>query len=122
MQKIKTEPEKTVLVITTGLVFIYLITSWKWSVYFAFFVGFAGIISGYLAQKIDFVWTKLGWMLGLIIPNIILSIIFFVFLFPISYLAKIFGNKDPLQLKNNKESYFTNSEKDFLKSSFEKPW
>ena len=122
MEKIKIEPAKTVLTITVGLTLIYLITGWKWAIPVAFIIGLAGIVSDYLAGKIDFAWMKLAWFLGLIIPNIILAIIFFLFLFPISLLSKIFGNKDPLQLKNNKESNFVTCEKDFQKAHFEKPW
>jgi len=65
---------------------------------------------------------KLAWVLSLIIPNILLSSIFFLFLFPIALLSRLFGKKDPLMLKNPEKSVFRNQEKKFDKSSFENPW
>jgi hypothetical protein len=61
-------------------------------------------------------------VLSLIIPNILLSAIFFFILFPLSVLSKIFGEKDPLHLKNSSGSLFKDKNKIFDKKSFEHPW
>ena len=118
----KTDPIKTVLVISIGFLVIFLFTEWKWALYVSLVVGLAGIISNFLAEKIDFVWMKLAWVLSFIIPNILLSGVFYLVLFPVSTLSKIFGTKDPLSLKNTRDSLFNNSDKTFKPDSFEKTW
>jgi hypothetical protein len=85
-------------------------------------VGLAGVFSNYLSTKIDFLWMKLTWFLSLIVPNVLLSIIFFLLLFPIALLARMFGKNDPLNLKNKNDSNFKNSNSQLDKDSFEKPW
>lgn len=122
MKQTKTEPTKTVLTIAVGLVIIHLITHWKWPLMAAVGVGLMGMFSTYMAEKIDFLWMKLAWVLSLIVPNILLSAIFFLFLFPVAVLSRVFGRKDTLFLSNPKGStYFTNSTV-FDKASFEKTW
>jgi cytochrome c oxidase subunit IV len=118
----KTNPTKTILTITIGFLIVYIITDLNWALLVALFVGLAGLLSSFIAQKIDFLWMKLAWVLSLIVPNILLSLIFFAFLFPIALLSKLFGKKDPLILKNTRDSLFITSNKTFDKSSFEKPW
>ena len=122
MKKIKSDPTKTVLTISMGFLAIYFITKIEWTLITSFTIGFVGLISNYLSKKIEFLWFKLAWVLGLIIPNILLTTIFYLFLFPISLLSKIFNNSDTLKLKNNSETTFTTCNKEFDKKSFENPW
>jgi hypothetical protein len=122
MKKSKSDSAITVLTITVGFLFVHLLTKWNWAIYTSLIVGSLGILSQFLREKIDFLWTKLSWLLSFIVPNILLSIIFFVFLFPIALLSRIFGEKDPMTLKNTANSLFKNSDKQFDKSSFERPW
>jgi hypothetical protein len=119
---IKSNAVKTILIISVGLVFVYLVTKWKWIIYISLIIGLIGIFSSYLSKKIDFLWMKLTWILSLIVPNIILCIVFYLLLFPLSILSKIFSKKDQLHLKNNCDSVFISINKDFDKGSFEKPW
>jgi hypothetical protein len=37
-------------------------------------------------------------------------------------LAKFFSKNDPLMLKNNGSSTFVDSQKEYVKAYFEKPW
>jgi hypothetical protein len=118
----KTNPTKTVLTITVGFIAVYLITRWKWAISVSLIIGLTGVFSVYLSRKIEFVWMKLSWILSLIVPNILMGAIFYLFLFPISVFSRLFGKKDPLNLKDNSGSHFKNKEKGFDKESFEKPW
>lgn len=122
VKKIKTNPSKTVLTIVIGFVLIYLITQLKWSLTLAFFVGLAGILSDFLARQIDFFWMKLALILSYIVPNIILTLIFFLILYPIALLNKIFGKKDPMHLKNRSTTLFVQHNTVFDKAYFEKHW
>lgn len=118
----KTDPIKTVLVITVGLLIVFAITHWKWTFNAAVLIGLLGLISSFLAKQIDYVWMKLAWILSLIVPNIILSIIFYFLLTPLAFLSRLFGEKNQLNLKNKSDSLFKDYNKDFDKPSFEKPW
>lgn len=122
MKIVKSEPAKTVLTITVGFLVIFLITKLKWMLLVALVVGLIGILSTYLGKQIDFLWMKLTWVLGKIVPNILLSVIFYLFLFPVALLSRVFGKKNLLNLKNTQESLFKEKGKAFDKASFEKPW
>lgn len=124
MKTEKTNPLRTVLTLSVGFIVLYFITDWKWTIPAALLVGLAGIFSPYLSAKIDYLWMKLAWFLSLVIPNILLSVIFFLLLFPIALLSRLFNqaNKDPLNLQNKAQSNFKSSNKYFDKVSFEKPW
>lgn len=121
-KKKASNPVKTVLTIVVGFILVYLITKMKWSLSVAFFVGLAGVLSDFLAKQIDFVWMKLTLVLSYIVPNIVLTIVFYVFLFPIALLTRLFGKKDPMHLKNTASTLFKHNEKVFDKAYFEKHW
>lgn len=122
MKKQKTDPTKTVLTITVGFIVLYLFTKWNWTISIALVAGLTGLFSTRLSKIIDFLWMKLAMVLNLIMPNILLSIIFFLFLFPIAVLSRIFGKNDPLNLKDKAGSNFKDSNRSFDKASFEKTW
>lgn len=122
MKKIKTEPIKTILTISIGFLVVFLITDWKWAIYISLVVGLIGMFSPFLSKQVDFLWMKLAWVLSLIVPKVLLTLIFYGFLFPIATLSKLFGAKDPLMLKDNNESTFRTDEKVFERSNFEKMW
>ena len=121
-QKLQSNPAKTVLTISVGFAVIFLITKIKWFLYISLGIGIAGALSDFLAQKIEWLWFGLSKVLSMIVPNIILSVIFYVFLFPVSVLQKVFGKSDPLMLKRNSTSYFKDTTNHADKASFEKPW
>jgi len=122
MKKQKSDPVKTVLTISIGFIILYLVTRWDWTIAIALAVGLAGILSTFLSKMIDFLWMKIAMMLNLIMSTILLSIIFFLFLFPIAILSRLFGKNDPLNLKDKEGSNFKNTNKEFDKVSFEKTW
>ena len=117
-----TTPTKTVLVITVGFLLLFVITKSNWALYISICVGIAGASSSYLASKITYWWAKLAWILSLIVPNIVMSGIFYLLLTPIALLSRIFGEKNQLNLKNTAPSLFKTYNKNFDKASFEKPW
>lgn len=118
----KSNPTKTVLTITVGFLIVYAATQMKWALNVSIIIGLAGIFSSFLAEKIEWLWMKLAWILSLIVPNILLSLVFFVFLFPIAILARITGNKNLLQRKQPKDTVFKTRNVRFDAKSFENPW
>lgn len=120
MTKKKTSPFRTVLTITVGFTIVYLATEMRWALLVAVGVGLIGVFSKFLSEQIDWFWTKLAWILSLIVPNIILTIIFYLFLFPIALLSRVFGKKDPMMLKDQPKTVFRDVDKEFDKVSFER--
>ena len=120
--KTKSNPAKTVLIITVGFLLIYILTKWQPSFYIALLLGTLGGLSDYLAKKIDFVWMKLTKWLSLIIPNILLTLVFYLFLTPLAFMSKLFGERNQLNLKNNQSTLFKTSNKSFEPHNFEKTW
>ena len=121
-KQIKSDPKQTILVITVGMIVVHLITKQMWALQAAVLIGLAGLFSDYLAEKIDWLWMKLTWVLSKIVPNILLSLVFFVFLTPIAFFSRIFGEKNQLSIKNTSSSLFKVYDKKMDKASFEKPW
>ena len=113
--------KSTILVISMGFLVLHLLFSWQWTVIISLVLGVIGITSPYLSGKIELIWMKFAKILGYIIPNVLLSIVYYIFLFPISALSKIF-NKDPLMLSRKYPTYFIDINKEIDKKSFEKIW
>jgi hypothetical protein len=118
----KTDKSKsTMLILSMGFLFLFLVFSWKWTVIVSFGVGVIGIASPFLSRKIEWAWMKLANWMGYIIPNILLTLAFFLFLFPLSLLSRLF-RKDPLMLSKKYKTYFIDVNKEMPKESFEKIW
>ena len=118
----KTDSSKsTILIISMGFLILNLVFNWQWAIYVSLIVGVIGVISTFLSKKIEWVWMKLTQLLEYIIPNILLSIVFYLFLFPISLISKL-SSKDPLMLSNKYKTYFIDVNKEVYKKSFEKIW
>ncbi len=122
MQNSESKPLQSVLIISLGFAIIYLSSGTIWFLYLAFAIGFLGAISTFLAQKIDFLWGKLGLVLSKIIPPFLLMLIFFLLLYPIALLSRLFGQQDPLNLKKPVGSLLKVRKQAFTEASFEKTW
>ena len=65
-----------------------------------------------LFDRLSNAWIKLGELIGKVIAPIVMAIIFFVFITPISFIIRIVG-KDLLNTKfSKKKSYWIKREKD----------
>ena len=121
MNKIKSNPVKTILVIVTGLLIFYFFSKINLLLNIILVLGLIGIFSPFISRKIEYLWFKLAYVLGLIIPNIVLGVIFYFFLFPIALLSRI-TSKDPLVLRNNSNTIYKEVNKSFNKESFKNTW
>lgn len=122
MKDVKTETYKTVLTIAVGFIIIYYFKRWEWTLIVAIGIGLISLLSFYLSQKIEWVWLKIGWLLSLFAPKILLGLVFYIILCPLGILSRFFGEKDPLNLKRKNRSLFKAVNKEFPKSSFEEIW
>lgn len=81
--------KSTMFVISMGFLILCLIFSWQWAVITSLIAGLIGIISDTISKIIEKGWMKLARILSYIIPSILLGIVFYLFLFPISLISKI---------------------------------
>lgn len=120
--KTTTNTTKTLLTICMGFLVVYLIGKWKWALTVSLCVGLIGIFSTFLSQKIEWLWMQLTKLLSMIVPNIILAAVFYLVLFPVAILSRIFGKKDILQIKKGKQTYYITINKKFGKDDFIYTW
>lgn len=112
----------TVLTIIVGLLVVNYFAKNEILLWVTITIGVLSILSAWIRNSIHFVWMKLADLLGLIIPKIILSLIFFLILTPLGIFSRWLSPKEQLILKNDKDTTFFEVEKKFEKSFFEKPW
>ena len=74
-----------------------------------------GIFNSKILSPFNNLWVKFGELLGRIIAPIVMALVYFLILTPISLLVRVFG-KDLLELKfSKKNSYWINRKKDLGK-------
>ena len=104
------------------LVYIYLLLNndsiYYWSLLVSFIFLVLGLMNSKILSPLNLLWFKFGILLGKIVSPIVMGVIFFLVVTPISIILKIFG-KDILNLKfNNNKTYWI--EKDGPKSNMKK--
>lgn len=109
------------LTIAVGCIVLFFALEKMWLLYVSLAVGLCGMFSDFLSTKISGAWYKLAEVLGMIVPKILLSVVFYLFLFPLALLSRI-GSKDPMKLKKGYSSYYTDRTTKFRKEDFEKTW
>ena len=101
---------ETMLVLTTALLLFYLLGRQHriWLLYAALLIGGIGIFFPWLSAKVHAGWMLVAKALGWFNGHVLLSLIFFIFLSPLAWLARKFGAVN-LQLRRNKAagSYYS---------------
>lgn len=120
--KIVSDPYKTVLTICIGFAGIYFLVDQVWPLYVVLSVGVLGLLSPWIAKKIEWLWFGIAQILSYIAPNVLLTLVFYVALFPMAMIAKVFKKSDALKLKNKYDSMYVVAEQEFDKASFERPF
>ena len=91
-----------------------------WSIPFSLIFLILGLTNSKVLTPLNKLWFKFGIALGSIMAPIVMGLIFFMVVTPISLLMKLF-NKDVLNLKkNNNKSYWIlrNHQKSRMKDQF----
>ena len=113
---------EAILTIVAGLLFFYFLLNVSILLYLAFALAVIGIVSGFLAGKIVWLWFKLSKALGFISSRILLSVIFYFVLLPLSLLYRLF-HKDNLMLdKKNKITFFVERDHQYTSDDLKNPW
>jgi hypothetical protein len=113
---------ETCLVIVTGLLIIFLINDWVPLLIAAIIIGLTGVFLNKAASWITWFWYKIADILGKIVPKVILSIVFFIFLFPVSMLSRLFIKNKPGVNERNSNSMWISREYIFNKDDLKNPW
>lgn len=117
----KTDDYKSLLVIVIGFCLLGIVFKNDNMIYFGLITGVAGLISTHALQGILWVWNKIAQVLGFINSRILLSVIFYVFLFPIAILSRM-GKKNGLHLKNIGNTVFDTRNHKYTKEDLEDTW
>jgi len=97
---------EAILAIVVGFAFFGLIAHKPLLLKFALGVGAVGLFSKWGTSKIVFLWMKLSEGMGYVMSKAILGIVFFVFLFPVALISRLFKKTDSLMLKKPVGSSF----------------
>lgn len=115
-------PIKSVVAVIVLILIVYIYSSREWLIIVAIAIGVLSITFRNAADKIDFLWFKLSWILGKILPNVLLTLIFYLLLMPLAFLSRLFGKKDLLKLKDHYSSLYIKNTEVIDKKYFERLW
>ncbi|TNE59170.1 MAG: hypothetical protein EP344_09130 [Bacteroidetes bacterium] len=114
---------ETALVIVTGLLALYFWVGNPWLLYAALAIGVIGVFFPWLAGKVHAGWMLLAQALGWFNGRVLLSVVFYVFLTPIAFLAKRLGSAYfDLNRKGEGESYYTDRDHTYESEDLENTW
>ncbi|HEV7348052.1 hypothetical protein [Telluribacter sp.] len=115
---------KAQLVIVTGLLVLYFIFEGIYLLYAAVLIGVLCIAIPVVGDLIVKGWYKIAEVLGAINGRILLSVVFFIILFPIAVLSRIGKKKqNPLSLRRESErSVFAERNHRYTAKDLENVW
>lgn len=118
---LKEKELKSLLVIVIGLIIFNLLTKNIYYLYSAVGIGGLGITIPIVGYYIVWLWFKIGHVLGWINSKLILGVIYFFLLTPLSFLYRL-GKKDPLSLKAPKNSNYSTRQHTYEAKDLENTW
>ncbi|HXO75099.1 MAG TPA: hypothetical protein VN824_07700 [Puia sp.] len=120
------KPKETVLVITVGLLLLYLLFKNRVFLYCAVVIGLAGVLSFYLSGKIDWVWNKLSVVMGAVSNRVLLALVFFFVVMPVGLMRRIWKKKRLTYFDKDRTTNFSEPgngrERVFEKKDMENMW
>lgn len=117
----KKERIKAQLVIVTGLLLLYFIFRKIFFLYSSLVFGLVFLFIPLIGSWIIWIWFQLAEFLGWINSRILLTLVYFVFLVPISLLFRTF-NKNPLALTNTDSSMYVDRNHTYTSKDLENIW
>lgn len=123
MKKVKEKKAdyEILLSIVIFILIVYFFTRWEGLLYFALGLGVLVLLSKYLGGWVTYIWQSFLRLLGFINAHILLSVIFFLILFPIATLAKLFGKKS-LSKKLQAASFYKERKHEYGSDDFVNMW
>lgn len=116
------DTSKTILVIVTGLLALAWIFNMPVLVKIALVTGVISVLIPPVANAIEWAWLKIATGLGWLNSRIVLTVVYFLFLMPVAWLAKRF-TKDPLALrKERRTTLFVTRDHLYTRKDLENIW
>jgi hypothetical protein len=113
---------KAQLTIVTGFALLSVIFHTKFLLLTAIVVGLMSLIFPPGGDIIVRIWTKLSELLGWANSKLILSLVYFVILLPVSLLYRLSHNNSLQLAKVEEGTYFFPRDGKYTARDFEKPW
>ena len=114
--------KESILAITFLLLLLFIYSKNLNFIYLILGFIFGSLLFNRVADLFDMIWKKITHILGLISSTIILSVIFYVIVFPWGMILKLI-NKNPLLLNsNNKTTTFNTRNKLFTSNDLQNPY
>ncbi|MEM7102979.1 MAG: SxtJ family membrane protein [Bacteroidota bacterium] len=118
----KAKIKEAQLVIVAGLLVISYIFNLVVLIKIATVLGLIFVFIPFLGNWVVWFWFKLAEVLGYVNSRILLSVIFFLMLTPLAFMARFFS-KDPLKLKKKSDnSVYRERNYKYKKRDLENPW
>ncbi len=118
----KEKNQETILAIILGLLVIWYFTHVKELVFVSLALAFIGLLVQTVASWITWFWLKLSHAMGWVMSKVIMSLVFYLVLFPIALLSRLF-TKGNLQLKkSSSNSYYKDRSHVYEANELENPW
>lgn len=109
------------LTITVGLLIIQFLFNIPILSSIALAIGLIGLFVPFLSKWIAWTWFKISEGIGAVVSRVLLTVIFFLVLVPIAFLARLFTKGD-LQLKRKEDSYYSDRNHQYEPKDFENVW
>jgi len=116
-----TDKPKTLLVIVLGFLVLYFIFDVKTLLYVSASIGVVSLLIPPVGDLIIKLWFLIAKVLGWFNSRLLLSIVFFIFLLPISLFSRLFS-KNPLQIKNTGNTLYITKNHKYTKADLENMW
>ena len=119
----ETNQAQTILSIVVGFLALHYIFGGIYFLPAALIIGVLCLISDGFAHMISQAWAKFAMVLGRINGNILLTLVFFIFLTPVAFLMRIFKKGDALKLKKqDSNSVYVTRDHAYTKSDLAHIW
>lgn len=117
----KARKTETLLVIVLGCVTLYLVKRWSFVLVVGLVTGLVGLLVPAVRDGIHWSWTKLSEGLGWVSGKVLLTVIYFLVLVPLAWIARSRG-KIGLRNKPDGDSYFKERDHTYRREDMVNPW
>ena len=113
---------ETILVLVFVMLVLYLLNHIKWLLITASILAFIGAFIPFLAKGIHLYWMKLAEIMGNVMGKVLFTLVYIIFVIPLSLLARRFSKTNQIILKPRATSYFKDRNFMYTKESIENSW
>ena len=112
---------KTLAVLCAGLLVVGILLKARWLLAFSLVLLVTGVLVPPAGRGIARAWLKLSEALGFVTSKILLTLVYYLLLFPLALLSGIF-NADRLSLRRGGPALFQARNHPYEKKDLENPW